>query len=295
MTWVLVRKLLRDLRPAWSAVALLLFAFLVLWARITSRITGEILVAFQQLGISVDTIRNLIFQGPGQVIQAIIGGTDIHIESAGELMTVAYVHPLTLTLLCLYAVGRAAGAIAGEIDRGTMELLLAQPIRRSQVIAAHVLVDVLSLPPLCLVLWLGTWAGAALFGGLHASQPLARVEPWRFAPALLAALSLVGATSGLTLWLSALGRSRMRVWGSGMLLLVVLFLLNVVGQLWEPLEWVRRLTLFYYYQPQEMILKDTWYAQPNVWGRLAVLGGIGAAGYLLAWWTFCKRDLPAPL
>ena len=43
------------------------------------------------------------------------------------------------------------------------------------------------------------------------------------------------------------------------MLLLVLFLFNVVGQLWEPLDWVRRLTLFYYYQPQEMILKSDWY------------------------------------
>jgi ABC-2 type transport system permease protein len=295
MTWILVRKLLRDLRLAWVAVALLLFAFQILWARITSRITGEILVAFQRLGISVDTIRNLIFEGPGQVIQAIVGGADIRIESAEELMTVAYVHPLTLTLLCLYAVGRSAQAIAGEIDRGTMELLLAQPLRRSQVIAAHVLVDLLSLPPLCLMLWLGTWAGAALFGGLDSTQPLGRIDPWRFAPALLSAASLVCAASGMTLWLSSLGRSRVRVWGGAVLLLLLLFLLNVVGQLWEPMEWVRRWTCFYYYQPQEMILKPDWYAHDVVWERLAALLGVGVVGYLLAWVTFCRRDLPAPL
>ena len=29
--------------------------------------------------------------------------------------------------------------------------------------------------------------------------------------------------------------------------------------------------------------------------HLAALAGVGVVGYLLAWWTFCKRDLPAPL
>lgn len=295
MTWVLVCKLLRDLRLAWTIVALLLFAFQLLWARITERITGEILTAFGNYGISVDTIRDIIFKGPGEAIQAIIGGADIHIENAGELMTVAYVHPLTLALLCLYAVGRAAAALAGELDRGTMELLMAQPLRRSQVIAAHLLVDLLTLPPLCLVLWLGTWTGAALTGALAAAGPLQRIEPWRFLPALLVVAALLCAASGLTLWLSALGRSRVRVWGGAMLLLVLLFLANVLGQLWEQVECLRWLSPFYYYQPQELILKADWHRQAATWTRLAVLFGAGILGYALAWVTFCRRDLPAPL
>jgi hypothetical protein len=28
---------------------------------------------------------------------------------------------------------------------------------------------------------------------------------------------------------------------------------------------------------------------------LAVLGAVGGLGYLMALWTFCRRDLPAPL
>jgi ABC-2 type transport system permease protein len=295
MTWVLVRKLLRDVRLAWLIIAFLLFAFQLLWARITERITGEILVAFRPFGITVDDIRNIIFKGPGQAIQAIIGGADIHIENAGELMSVSYVHPLTLTLLCLYAVGRSAQAIAGEIDRGTMELLLAQPLRRSQLMAAHVLVDVVTLPALCLVLWLGTWTGAALTGALHATVPLERIEPERFLPALLGIGGLAYAASGLTRWLSSMGRSRARVWGGATLLLLLLFLLNILCQLWEPLEPLRRASLFYYYQPQDMILQPAWYENHVVWLRLAALLGVGMVGDLLAWVTFCHRDLPAPL
>ncbi len=295
MTLVLVRKLLRDLRPSWLIVALLLFCFQLLWARVTSRITGEILVSLNRLGVSVDAIRNIIFEGPGQAIQAIIGGADIRIERAGELMTVSYVHPVTLLLLCLYAAGRSAQAIAGELDRGTMELLLAQPLRRSHVILAHVLVDLLTLPPLCLAMWLGTWAGAWLTGAADAVQPAARIEAGHFMPALLGVGGMLYAVSGLTLWLSASRQSRVRVWGLAMLVLLVLFLLNVVSQLWDVMEPMRQITLFYYYQPQDMILNANWCERAIVWQRLAVLYGVGIGGYLLAWLTFCKRDLPAPL
>jgi ABC-2 type transport system permease protein len=198
------------------------------------------------------------------------------------------VHPLVQTILCVWAIGLASGAIAGEIDRGTMELLLAQPIRRRQVIAAHSIVNVLTIPVLCLSLWAGTCLGVSLVG-------LTDVKVLRFAPALLNAAVLIFAVSGYTMWLSSAGRFRGRVLGLAVLITLVQFLVNVIGQLWEPMEFLRPFTVFYYYQPQPMILNAEWYADAAVWGRLAVLLAVGLAGYSLAMWTFCKRDLPAPL
>ena len=159
MTWVLVWKLLlRDLRLAWASRSPCCSSRFeaALWARITQPYHRRNPRRLPAAWASPPSTRSatFIFEGPGQVIQAIVGGADIRIESAEELMTVRhYVHPLTLTLLCLYAVGRfLASLIAGEIDRGTiLELLLAQPLRRSQVIAAHLLVGTCSvLPPLCM-------------------------------------------------------------------------------------------------------------------------------------------------
>ena len=157
MTWVLVRKLLRDVRVAWLVVTILLFLFQILWARITMRVTTQILAAFARQNISPELIMQILLnqneEGKsnemlGQLVQAIIGGENIALDRAGDMMTVAYVHPLVMTILCIWAIGRAANAIAGEIDRGTMELLLAQPIRRSQVVLAHLCVDAIIFPAL---------------------------------------------------------------------------------------------------------------------------------------------------
>jgi ABC-2 type transport system permease protein len=294
MTWVLVRKLLRDVRTAWVLVVLLLFGFQVLWARVAHRITAELLAGFEGLGVSVDAIRGLIFQGPGQVVQAIMGGGDVHIERAPDLMSIAYVHPLTLTVLCVWAIGRAAGAIAGEIDRGTMELLLAQPLRRPQVIAAHLLVDALTIPTLAAGMWLGTLTGAALAGFLAAEGAL-HIDPRAFLLALPSVVLWLFAVSGLTMAVSAAGRSRNRVLGIAVLAALVQFLVNLIGQLWPPMDPLRPLTLFYYYQPQPMILRTDWYTDAAHWLRLGVLAAAGAAGYVLALWIFRRRDLPAPL
>ena len=44
-----------------------------------------------------------------------------------------------------------------------------------------------------------------------------------------------------------------------------------------------------------MILEADWYQQGGVWLRMGVLAAAGSVGYGMALWTFCRRDLPAPL
>ena len=80
-----------------------------------------------------------------------------------------------------------------------------------------------------------------------------------------------------------------------MLLTLVQFLVNVIGQMWPPAENLRLFTVFYYYQPQRLILDDDWTGQWLVWERLLVLTAVGTVGYLTAWQIFRRRDVPAPL
>src|SRR5262249_32809838 len=124
-------------------------------------------------------------------------------------------HPLVQTIFCIWAIGRAAGAIAGEIDRGTMELLLAQPVARWRGIVAHLCVDGLVIPLLCLSLWAGNWLGTWLVGMLQLNGPgqtsQQYVDPRIFAPAMVNVAALLFAVSGYTMWLSARGRFRGRV------------------------------------------------------------------------------------
>jgi ABC-2 type transport system permease protein len=322
MTTVLLRKLLRDIRLQLLVIALLLAAFECLWVKITERITGEI-VPFLGVQIPLPKVQETIFKGPGKIVRTFMGGERIKLDRAMDVLSIGYVHPLLQTILCIWAIGRAAGAIAGEIDRGTMELLLAQPLARYRVVLAHFLVDLLTIPVLCLALWGGTWLGAWLVGPIHVNveelQDLPfpvrvdpeqidpeklRISPEEIGPALVNVGALVFAVSGCTMWLSACGRFRWRVLGGAVLLMLLQFLLNLLGQMWEALAFVRPLTVFYYYQPQQIILSGTWTIDLSVWNAgqplchipaIAVLFAVGLAGYALALWTFNRRDLPAPL
>lgn len=322
MTLVLYRKLLRDVRWALVAVGLLLFGFGALWVKVTAQVTTQIspllTLAGQMQGFGPMFFHNLFFRGPGKLMQTFLGGEDVTFLDPQDTLALVTTHPLVQAIVCIWAVGRAAGAIAGEIDRGTMELLLAQPVARRKVVLAHLLVDLTLIPLLCLALFAGLWVGVWVVGtftvdaGVYEALrmkppdplPTYTVDPNVIGPGLANTAALLFAVSGYTLWLSAAGRSRTRVLGLAILGTLVQFLVNVIGQLWDGLAFLRPFTVFYFYQPQAINLKGAWTVDPGLaWaGRplvsvnvVLVLALVGAVGYLMALRTFVRRDIPAPL
>jgi ABC-2 type transport system permease protein len=303
----LVGKLFRDLRLPLCVVAVLLALFQCLWARISQRITEELVPSFAKF-VPIEFIKTVLFEGPGKLLQTMMGGESINFAQAADMLSIGYVHPLMQTIFCIWAIGRAAGAISGEIDRGTMELLLSQPLPRYRVILAHLCVDLLTIPILCLSLWAGNWLGIGLFGHIGPETDSAgkmQVDPLIFGPALWNVAALLFAVTGYTMWLSARGRFRGKVMGVAVLVTLLQFLVNVIGQLWDVLAPLRPFTVFFYYQPQQIILKQRWTVDlGQVWNHgqpffavnvLALLFLVGGIGYGLALWTFCRRDLPSPL
>lgn len=322
MTFILWRKLVRDLRVPLLVVTLFIMMFEGFWVKVTERVTTNLTPIFQQVAIAQNRspkfFEEVVFHGPGKVFQTLIGGESVGWEKPNELLVVGLMHPLAQIIFCIWAVGRAGNAIAGEIDRGTMELLLAQPMRRSRIVLAHLGVDLVCIPVICLACWAGTYAGCwaigpfavdpAVYEQLRMKPPavpvVLTVDPSELGPGLWNVASLLFAVSGYTMLLSARGRSRNRVIGLAILLTLVQFLINFLGQIWEGVAFLRPFTVFYYYQPQLITLKGTWTADPlKVWGRdgefplnvIAVLILVGVVSYGLALRHFVQRDIPAPL
>jgi ABC-2 type transport system permease protein len=319
----LLAKLFRDVRLPLFGVLLLLAGFECLWVKITQRVAGQLLPLLMGLAsawpISKSQVESTLFEGPGKVMRTLMGGENINLERAMDMLSVGYVHPLVITILCIWAIGRSSGAIAGEIDRGTMELLLAQPVRRPRLILAHLCIDLMTIPLLCLSLWAGTFLGVFLIGPIelsgedlkhfpfpvHLDPDALRLDPAAFGPGLWNVAALVFAVSGYTLWLSAAGRFRSKVLGLAVFITLLQFLINVVGQFWDTIGMLRPFTVFYYYQPQQIVLAHRWSVDlGQFWNNgqplfalnvLAVLVTVGTVGYGMALWFFSRRDLPAPL
>jgi ABC-2 type transport system permease protein len=306
-------------------ICVLLFLFNALWVKIAQRLTTEISPVFNIIAKAKDfdpkLIEKAIFRGPGKISQAILGGGDIQFEKPSDFLAVGIMHPVVLILICIWAVGRPAGAVAGELERGTMELLLSQPVPRSRLIVAHLVVEVVSIILVVGSVFAGTQTGLALVGPFVVDYSILADTPFNMlipaepeilaisgmpqAPALSNLAALMFAISGLTMALSAAGRSRWRVIGYAVLAVVVMFALNVLGQLWDSAQWMRPGTIFYYYQPQRIMLKQDWFVElGDVWNAgkpvlalpiVGVLLAVGVTGYAAALRIFTTRDLPAPL
>jgi ABC-2 type transport system permease protein len=187
MTFILYRKLLRDVRTPLVVVCLIVALFSGLWVKIAQRVTTEIFPFFNGLAqarqFDPKVFDEVLFKGPGKVSQAVMGGADLRFDRASDFLAVELLHPVILALTCIWAVGRAAGAVAGELDRGTMELLLSQPVPRYRLIFAHFLVELTVLPMIGASMILGTQAGLAAVGPFTVDYTtLDKLTNWRRTP-----------------------------------------------------------------------------------------------------------------
>ena len=200
--------------------------------------------------------------------------------SPAAVLSFGWNHPVAHALLTAVAITLSARAIAGEIENGAIELLMAQPISRARYFAAHV---VFGVGAICAVIaggLLGTAAGQAFFS-------LGAFGANRLAMLFLNALLLQLAIYAVTLAASAFGREAGRVALFGLLVAVVSFLVNTLAMLWSKAEFARPYSLHAYFDPREILTQ----------GRLSgssvlVLASVAVIGTAVAFRHFSRRDLP---
>jgi len=198
--------------------------------------------------------------------------------SAQGIVGVGYAHPFALLMMAVWAVRVPSGALAGEIGRGTMDLVAARPVGRGAQVAAALVVLLGGLLLLTIAAWLGTLVGLTM-------RPLAGVSAWRYLP-VAATLCLVFACFGaIGILVSSLAREGgvAIAWLSG--LLAGSYVLDYVARVWPRLAALRPASLFRYYEPQRLVTAGF------RGGDVVVPVAVGAAALVLALAVFARRDL----
>ncbi len=111
---------------------------------------------------------------PTQLTQ--FGGGDIF--SLTGSVALGFVHPIAVGLNLVFAVGFAATAVAGERQRGTLEVLLSRPLSRRVVYATLGFAGAAFIGITVAGLTFGAWLGSAITGRtaeLGVEQPAAPV------------------------------------------------------------------------------------------------------------------------
>ncbi len=219
--------------------------------------------------------------------------------SAGRI-AVAYDDPIVLLLVTVWAISRGSDAVSGELNRGTMEMLLAQPVTRLGVLGTQAAVTVTGGAVLAGVAWLGTCSGLAM---ITLERP---VDSRVFAPAALNLFAFTVFLAGLTTLVSSCTNYRSRTIGIVGGFYAISMIAKIVGRMAPGWTWMSSTSFFTPFEPQ-LLVSNTAKAW-SVWipkagssfelggvGYDSILIGLGFVAYLGAAVVFCHRDLPAPL
>jgi ABC-2 type transport system permease protein len=179
-------------------------------------------------------------------------------------------------IIGIFAILAGASMLAGDEESGTMDLVLAHPVSRTELFVGRALAFLVATISILAINWIGFLIGIPGSGlnlnAIEIAQPFL---------SLFGVLMLFGT---LALVLSMLLPSRRMAAMTSGILMVASFFITALARLDSKLEQVAKLSPLNYYQGGLAIdgLK---------WGWLAGLVGFSILFVLIAWWRFERRDI----
>ena len=317
---VLVKKYLGQSALLFGSCAFILFTFA--WVRVW---VGTFFNLQQYQGI-LDQLKEFEHFAPIE-FSALL-------SYAGQVAMV-YDEPIVILCIVIWSVARGSDVVSGELGRGTLEMLLSQPISRRQLLGSHAVVSIGGLIVLCLLVWAGIGLGIhtndvdeeipapqvtlpilnweipwSVGEPLVEKVPLAeRVDVMTYAAPTFHLFAIGFFVLALATLFSSMDRYRWRTVGCVVGVYIIQLVMFGLGKAAKSLEWLLNASFFSCYKPQKMaaIVGEKGFAGP--WSLTEVsadlvlppllypliLIALGAIFYIAAAIRFDRRDLPAPL
>ncbi len=239
---------------------------------------GLILVFFQMFfEESAGQLLNLPFVQ--RMIQSLLGVGFEGPLDAQTAISFAWVHPMVLVLTWALAITLATRCPAGEIDAGTVDVLLGLPVSRWQIHTTVTTAVLVSGAIAVLTALLGSWIGGRFVGADY------RIPARALLPLAANLYCLYVAVAAAATLVSAVSNHRVRAVGAAFALVVASFMLNVFAQFWPPLAPAARLSVLTYYRPF-YIIRDGW-----AWVDMGVLVAVATVLWISAGVAFHRRDI----
>jgi len=238
--------------------------------------------------IQMSAFQDVLLRAIPQEWQKLSGVPFSEVATHTGRVALAFIDPVVVLAATVWGITRGSDAVSGQLERGTMEMVLAAPVGRVAVFLTQALATTLAALLLVGVLLLGVTTAVAF--GPWAGE----VQPARFVPAAANVFGLMVCMAGITACVSAADSHRWRTIGILCGFYVFSILAKLVGRMSESLSWVGYLSVFNAYEPQRLVFGglESWQLLARYDG---VLLGIGLAAYVLGAVIFARRDLPAPL
>lgn len=209
-----------------------------------------------------------------------LGGGDIF--SLAGSVALGYVHPIAVALECVFAVGFASAAVAGERQRGTLEVLLSRPISRPALVVT-LFVALAGFVALTVGAHVAATAASAVATGVAGELDLATFPIlWLNGFLLFVAVGAIGLAASVS-------TDRLTpALGATLAVVLISYVLEILGSLWPDAAGLQPYSLFHYLRPQEVMAGE---ANP---AAFVILASVAAAALVLALVVFPRRDLAAP-
>lgn len=193
-------------------------------------------------------------------------------------------HPFVILIAALWPIARGSASVAGELERGSLDMVLSRPVSRTAYLTAQVLTGLIGLAVLAAALIAGNLVGNRLNFIEVRPAPMSVLRPGLN----VAALGL--AIFGYTVFLSSIDIVRWRPNLIASVLTLAMFIAGVVANLpgLDDWKWLEKVSIFTAFDPVEAAVRAS-----RLGFHLALLSGIGLAGMALGYVSFNRRDLPA--
>ena len=266
MSFPLFARTLAWQRARWIIVGLATFGWGVLIPVIYSAFSD----AMRELATSGVIPEELLSFGSGSFF------------SLPGAVTLGTQHPMAIAMLGVFAVGATATAIAGERQRGTLEVMLSRPLTRRGAYLTVLAALLLVVAAVLAALLVGFVVGAAMQGILD-DLPVEHL-PMTFLNGFL----LWGAFTTFGMAASVSFDRPGPAIGLSLAYLLVNYFFEILGSLWRDVEWTQEYSLFHHFQPAEIL-------QGALDPLDLVITGIAfVVPIAYALLVFPRRDLAAP-
>ncbi|MGH1143314.1 ABC transporter permease [Bacillus cereus] len=210
-----------------------------------------------------------------------VTGLQSGVHKLNDFLAGEYYGLIFVLLLMVYSIIASTQLVARLVDKGAMAYLVATPVSRAKIILTQASVLILGLLTIVIFTYVGGLIGAEWF-----------IEKSDLDKELFLKMNLVGGLLFLVVcaysfFFSCLFNDEKKAMSISAGVTVLFYGLDMLGKLSDKFEWMRNISLFNLFQPQEIISGD-YDVVPTSIGLLVsaiVIFGLSTL-------VFKKRDLP---
>jgi hypothetical protein len=213
-------------------------------------------------------------------IQALLGDDLGERIGPQSLQAIVWVHPTVLALIWAQEIVFCTRMPPGEIDRGTIDVLLSWPISRRRIFVTESL----------FTFFVGIALILCMLTGHILARQFSKSDSYPELKSILLVLvnlySMYLAVAGATLLIASMSNHRGRAMAATFALVLASFLVNFMVQFWPTISSLRWLSVLHYYKPADILVTGQ-----VAWTHLIVLVSIASIAWGIAGEVFARRSI----